>query len=48
MLDMLRGRIDPLGLRRLEFVSARERKALIAEILAADRGMIAQMTGEPR
>ena len=32
--------IDPLGLRRLEFVSAKERGALIAEILAADRTMV--------
>ena len=36
-LAILRGRIDPLGLRRLEFVSAKERGALIAEILNADR-----------
>lgn len=36
-LDILRRRIDPLGLRRLEFVGARERGGLIAEILAADR-----------
>jgi glutaconate CoA-transferase subunit A len=40
VLDILRRRIDPLGLRRLEFVSARERGALIAEILQADRRMI--------
>ncbi|MER9790158.1 CoA-transferase [Mesorhizobium sp. M0213] len=39
-LDILRNRIDPLGLRRLEFVSARERSALIAEILATDRRMV--------
>ncbi|MER8559640.1 CoA-transferase [Mesorhizobium sp. M0578] len=39
-LDILRNRIDPLGLRRLEFVSARERRALIAQILAADRRMV--------
>ena len=39
-LAVLRNRIDPLGLRRLEFVSARERGALIAEILAADRAMV--------
>ena len=36
-LAILRDRIDPLGLRRLEFVSAKERGGLIAEILAADR-----------
>ncbi|WP_245465602.1 CoA-transferase [Mesorhizobium sp. M6A.T.Ce.TU.016.01.1.1] len=39
-LGVLRNRIDPLGLRRLEFVSAKERGALIAEILAADRIMV--------
>ena len=39
-LEILRDRIDPLGLRRLEFVSAKERAALIAEILAADRGAV--------
>lgn len=39
-LATLRNRIDPLGLRRLEFVSAKERGALIAEILAADRTMV--------
>ncbi|MER8909966.1 CoA-transferase [Mesorhizobium sp. M0854] len=39
-LDILRNRIDPLGMRRLEFVSARERSALIAEILATDRRMV--------
>ena len=39
-LAILRNRIDPLGLRRLEFVSAKERGALIAEILAADRAMV--------
>jgi glutaconate CoA-transferase subunit A len=39
-LDILRNRIDPLGLRRLEFVSAKERGALIAEILNADRAAV--------
>ncbi len=39
-LAVLRDRIDPLGLRRLEFVSAKERGALIVEILAADRAMV--------
>jgi len=39
-LDVLRRRIDPLGLRRLEFVAARDRGALIAEILAADRTIV--------
>ena len=39
-LGVLRSRIDPLGLRRLEFVSAKQRGALIAEILAADRALV--------
>lgn len=39
-LAVLRNRIDPLGLRRLEFVSAKERGALIVEILEADRAMV--------
>jgi len=39
-LAVLRNRIDPLGLRRLEFVSAKERGTLIAGILAADRAMV--------
>lgn len=39
-LSVLRNRVDPLGLRRLEFVSAKERGALIAEILAADRVLV--------
>jgi glutaconate CoA-transferase subunit A len=45
-LDILRHRIDPLGLRRLEFVSARDRGALIAEILAADRAVIDALAGQ--
>ena len=39
-LDILRHRIDPLGLRRLEFVAARDRGALIAAIIAADRAFL--------
>jgi glutaconate CoA-transferase subunit A len=39
-LAVLRNRIDPLGLRRLEFISAKERGALIAEILATDHAMV--------
>lgn len=43
VLAALRNRVDPLGLRRLEFVSAKERGALIAEILAADRAMLERL-----
>jgi glutaconate CoA-transferase subunit A len=42
-LDVLRHRIDPLGLRRLEFVSARERGALLSEIFAADCALVDQL-----
>ncbi len=45
-LEILRRRIDPLGLRRLEFVAARDRGALIAEILAADRAIVTSLAGE--
>ncbi|WP_322418176.1 CoA-transferase [Mesorhizobium huakuii] len=47
-LAVLRNRIDPLGLRRLEFVSAKERGALIAEILAADRAMVGRCIAAQR
>lgn len=46
VLEILRHRIDPLGLRRLEFVAGRDRGALIAEILAADRAMVTSMIGD--
>jgi glutaconate CoA-transferase subunit A len=35
-LRVLREEIDPLGIRRLEFVGAKERGALLDEILARD------------
>ena len=35
-LKVLREQIDPLGIRRLEFVGARDRGALLDEILARD------------
>ncbi|RWM30847.1 CoA-transferase [Mesorhizobium sp.] len=47
-LAALRNRVDPLGLRRLEFVSAKERGALIAEILAADRAMVERLIAAQR
>ncbi|MCC5972612.1 MAG: hypothetical protein JJT81_01015 [Rubellimicrobium sp.] len=41
-LAVLRSQIDPLGLRRLEFVAARDRASLLDEILARDRaGLVA-------
>ena len=44
-LEWLRHSIDPLGLRRLEFVAARERGALLASIIAADRALIDRLGG---
>jgi len=46
ILEILRRQIDPLGLRRLEFVGARDRGGLIAEILAADRHLIDELGGQ--
>ena len=40
VLMVLRHQIDPLGLRRLEFVSARQRTGLLDEILALDRSIV--------
>lgn len=44
-LRVLREEIDPLGIRRLEFVSARDRGALLNEILARDREGTAAIVG---
>lgn len=43
-LHVLRHRIDPLGLRRLEFVPSRERGALLTQLLAAETDLIARLT----
>jgi len=40
LLTVLREQIDPLGLRRLEFVASRERSALLDEIIEADRELV--------
>ncbi len=44
-LRVLRDEIDPLGIRRLEFVSARERGGLLDEILERDRSGTAAIVG---
>ncbi len=44
ILRILRERIDPFGLRRLEFVGARERGALLDEIIASDRAFLATLS----
>lgn len=45
-LRVLREQIDPLGIRRLEFVGARERGSLLDEILHEDRVATAKIAGE--
>ena len=44
-LAILRERVDPLGLRRLEFVGSRDRGALLDEIIARDREVVAWLRG---
>jgi glutaconate CoA-transferase subunit A len=47
-LRILRQEIDPLGLRRLEFVAARDRGALLDEIIAADRELVRRLIAGER
>lgn len=44
-LFMLRTHVDPIGLRRLEFVSSRERAAVVDDVLARDAAATARVTG---
>lgn len=44
-LAILREKIDPLGLRRLEFVGSRDRGALLDEIIARDRELVGFLAG---
>jgi glutaconate CoA-transferase subunit A len=39
-LRLIRNRIDPFGIRRLEFVASRDRLDLIASILSAEAGLV--------
>jgi len=41
-LRVLRDEVDPLGIRRLEFVPAQERATLLAECIAAEEDLIAR------
>ncbi|WP_306119083.1 MULTISPECIES: CoA-transferase [unclassified Roseitalea] len=47
-LFALRHEVDPIGLRRLEFVSARERGAILDDIIARDRAATERITGLAR
>ena len=42
-LFILRHHVDPIGLRRLEFVAANERAALLDDIIARDRAVVANL-----
>ena len=41
-LRILREQVDPLGIRRLEFVPANERQKLLSECIKAEEGLIAR------
>ena len=41
MLRVLRHEVDPLGIRRLEFVPAQDRQQLLAECIAAEEELAA-------
>jgi glutaconate CoA-transferase subunit A len=47
MLRALRERVDPLGIRRLEFAPARERAELLAACIAAEQDLIDQALRPP-
>ena len=44
-LTMLRRVVDPLGIRRLEFIPGRERTALLGDLLAAEEAVVADILG---
>lgn len=46
ILRILREEIDPIGLRRLEFAPARERDALLDEVIRADRAITEALLDE--
>jgi glutaconate CoA-transferase subunit A len=47
-LRLIRTRIDPFGIRRLEFVPGRERLDLIESILKAEAGLVNDIAGDRR
>jgi glutaconate CoA-transferase subunit A len=42
-LELIAGEIDPLGIRHLEFVPARERGAFLADIVAAEERLVEEL-----
>lgn len=47
-LEVLRHQVDPLGLRRLEFVASRHRQALIEELLVGEEEALSHLPGRTR
>jgi len=47
-LRLIREEIDPLGMRRLEFVAGKERAPLLAELIESEEAVIADLTGSAR
>jgi glutaconate CoA-transferase subunit A len=47
-LRLIRTQIDPFGIRRLEFVTGRERLDLIESILKAEAGLVNEIGGDKR
>jgi glutaconate CoA-transferase, subunit A len=46
-LELLATEIDPLGIRRLEFVPGRERAAVLADIITAEERLVAELSPLP-
>jgi glutaconate CoA-transferase, subunit A len=46
-LELLATEIDPLGIRQLEFVPARERSSVLASIIAAEERLVAELSPLP-
>lgn len=46
-LEILRRDVDPLGLRGVEFVSAKDRTALLDNVIAADRAFVDRLLASP-
>jgi glutaconate CoA-transferase subunit A len=44
-LELIASQIDPLGIRHLEFVPARERGGLLEEIITAEERLVIELAG---
>ncbi len=46
VLELIRREVDPLGMRRLEFVAGKERGPLLAALIASEEAAIAEIVGK--